>query len=155
MFPHFPVQHITECTHTNTLHYDPICFFDGTCHKTQSQTNRHPSIDRHSRCRKTPPPSIRLIITCALPPSIREAVWLLPIILGRACPLLREGAQSQFLSWSTFFWGSARHPNLGADVGGGLEAQDIGLLYGWGLLRLFRSYRRCKEVREEEVQELK
>ena len=33
---------------TNTLNSDPILFFYGTCHKTQSQTNRHPSIDRHS-----------------------------------------------------------------------------------------------------------
>ena len=40
---------------TDTLHSDPILFFDGIRHKTQSQTNRHPSINRHiCRVQSTP-----------------------------------------------------------------------------------------------------
>ena len=49
VFPYIPVQSITECTRTDTLHSDPIWFFDGRCHKTQSKINGHPSIDRNSR----------------------------------------------------------------------------------------------------------
>ena len=47
-FPQLPVQHRTECTCTDTLHSNPIFFFHGMCHKTQPQTNHHPSIDRQS-----------------------------------------------------------------------------------------------------------
>ena len=43
-------------------------------------------------------------------------------------------------------------PKLGKDGGGGAEAQDIGLLYGWGLLQLFLSCHHFEEVREEEGQ---
>ena len=70
-FPHLPVQPSTECTRTDTLNYDPILFFDGMCHKTQPQTNHHPSIGRHSRHVQPLTPTIRLLSTCALtPPSI-------------------------------------------------------------------------------------
>ena len=31
-----------------------------------------------------------------------------------------------------------------------MEAQDVELLYGWGLLGLFQSCRGCEEVQEEE-----
>ena len=48
VFPQLPVHPSTECTRTDTLHSDPFLFFDRTCHKTQSQTNRHPSIKWHS-----------------------------------------------------------------------------------------------------------
>ena len=74
----------------------------------------------------------------------------LPILLGGAHTFLRVGAQRQFLRQSTVCVGLSRHTNWGADVGGGVEAQDIGLSYGWGLLRLFCHFRRCEEVQEEE-----
>ena len=92
-------------------------------------------------------PSIRLLGTCALAPSPREAVGSLYLLLGGAGPILRAGAQRQFLSRSNSFVGLARHNKLGTDVGVGVVAQYIGLLYGWGLLRLFRSCRHCEEVR--------
>ena len=69
MFPKLPVQLSTECTHNDTLNSDPFFIFDGTCHKIQSQTNRHPSINCLIRCRKPLPPSILLISTCSLTPS--------------------------------------------------------------------------------------
>ena len=57
------VRALTPCILT------PSYFFDGTCHTTQSQTNRHPSINRNFRLRKPLPPSIRLLINYALTPS--------------------------------------------------------------------------------------
>ena len=33
VFPQLPMQPSTECMQTDTLHSDPILFFDGTCHK--------------------------------------------------------------------------------------------------------------------------
>ena len=155
MFPQIPVQPSIECTRTDTLHYDPIRSFGGTCHKTQSQTNRHPSIDPNIRHGRPFPPSISLIITCALNPSLRDAVGPPPLLIGGACSLLRSGYRRQWLRWSTVFSGSECHPNWGADGGGGVEAQDIGLSYGWGLLWLFQSCCRYEEVREEEGQEEK
>ena len=41
-----------------------------TCHKTQSQTNRHPSVNFHSRRRQILPPPILLLCTCALTSSV-------------------------------------------------------------------------------------
>ena len=119
MFPQLHVQPSTECTRTDTLHSDPFLFFDRICHKTQSQTNLHPSIDRHSRHRKPPPPSICLLGTCALTPSPIEAVGPLPLLLGGACPILRVGARRQFLHRSNICVGLARNPNWGVDVGVG------------------------------------
>ena len=70
MFPQLTVHPSTESMHTDTLNSDPNLVFDGTCHKTKSQTNRHPSINRHI-CRVKPlPPSILLLSTCSLTPSI-------------------------------------------------------------------------------------
>ena len=71
VFPQRPVQPSTECTCTETLHYDPILFFDRICYKTQSQTNRHTSIDHHICRGQQLPPSICLLSTCALNPSLR------------------------------------------------------------------------------------
>ena len=45
----------------------PTCSF--TYHKTRSQTNRHPSVNCHSRRGQPLPPSILLLITFALTPS--------------------------------------------------------------------------------------
>ena len=58
MFPHIPVQPSTECMRTYTLNFGPIFFFDGTCHKTQSQTNLHPYIDHHNRQGQPLPTSV-------------------------------------------------------------------------------------------------
>ena len=58
MFPLIPVNPSTECTRTDTLNSDPFLIFDGTCHKTQSQTNRHPSINHKIRCVQSLPSSI-------------------------------------------------------------------------------------------------
>ena len=66
--------------------------------------------------------------------SLREAVGALPLLLGGACPLLRAGARTQCLCRSTVRVGSKCDPNWGVDGGGGSEAQDIGLSYGWGLI---------------------
>ena len=52
----------------STLSY----FFDVTRHKTQSQTNNHPSIDRHSRRGQPLPPSICPLNTFALAPSLNS-----------------------------------------------------------------------------------
>ena len=71
VLPQLPIKPITSFKRNNTLNHYPIPFFDGTCHKTQSQTNRHPSIDRHSRRGQPLPPSIRLLITCAITPYLR------------------------------------------------------------------------------------
>ena len=71
MCPQLPVQPSIECLRTDTLSSNPNLVFDGTCHKTQSQTNRHPSIDRHSRRGNPLPLSIRLVSTCALTLSRR------------------------------------------------------------------------------------
>ena len=72
MFPQLPVQRSTECTRAYTLNYDPFFIFDGTCHKIKSQTNRHPSINYHSRRRKPLPPTIILLSTCLLTPSVHS-----------------------------------------------------------------------------------
>ena len=132
MFPQLSVQPSTECTRTDTLHSDPIWFFDGTCHKTPSQTNRHPSINRHILHVQTLPPYIRLLGICALTPT--EVVGPLPLLLGGACPLLRARARRQCLYQSDVRVASKRHLNWGTDGGGGVEAQGIGLFYVWGLL---------------------
>ena len=97
MFPQLPVQPSTEYTSTVTLNYDPIRFFDGTCLKTKSKTNRYPSINRHRRRGKPLPPSICILSTCDLTPSLIEAVGPLPPLLGGVCPILRAGAQYQCL----------------------------------------------------------
>ena len=72
MFPQLPVHPSTECTRTDTLNSDPLFIFEDTCNKTQSQTNRHPSINCHG-CRIKPlPPSILLLSTCVLTPSVHS-----------------------------------------------------------------------------------
>ena len=86
-------------------------------------------------------------------PPLREAVGPLPLILDGACHLLRLGARSHCLRRSTVNVGSERHPNWDVDRGGGLEAQDIGLSYGWGLLRLFPSCRKKKNKKGDKVNE--
>ena len=91
-------------------------------------------MDRHSRRGQPLPPSIRLLSTCARTPSLREAVRPLPLFLGGFFPFLTVGEQCQFLHQYNFRIGSESHLNWGADGGGGVEAQDIGLSYGWGLL---------------------
>ena len=68
MFPQLTVHPSTESMHTDTLNSDPNLVFDGTCHKTKSQTNRHPSINRHIRRGQPTPPSIELIINFDLTP---------------------------------------------------------------------------------------
>ena len=92
VFPQIPIQLSADCTLTDTLHYEPIWFFDRTFHKTKSQNNRQPYIDCHSRHIQPIPPSVILLSTFALTPSVRESVGPLPILLGVACPLLRAGA---------------------------------------------------------------
>ena len=72
MFPQFPVQPSTECTRTDTLNYDLFFIFDRTGHKTQPQTNIQPSTKCHIRRGKTLPPSILLLRTCALIPSVHS-----------------------------------------------------------------------------------
>ena len=75
-----PVQPSTECTRTDTLNSEPFFIFDGTCNKTQSQTNCHPSTNCHI-CRRKPLPSyILLLSTCALTSSVHY----LPVI-DRMC----------------------------------------------------------------------
>ena len=49
-----------------------LSFFNGTCYNTQSQTNRHPSIERHIRRVQPLPSSILLPITCALTLSLNS-----------------------------------------------------------------------------------
>ena len=110
VFPQFPVHPSTEFTRTDTLHSDPIYFFDGICHKTQSQTNRHPSIDRHIRYGQPLPPFILTFSSCAFTPSIREAVGPLPLLLGGVCPLLRVVARHQCPCQYTVHVGLERHP---------------------------------------------
>ena len=73
-------------------------FFNGTCHKTQSQTNHHPSIDRHSRRGQPLPPSICLLITCELTPSLHS----FPVI-----NFYEEGG------WSTSFLGKDNNCDRG------------------------------------------
>ena len=68
----------------------------------------------------------------------------LPILIGGAYSILRAGARRQCPRQSTVRVGSARHLNWSTDGGGGVEAQDIGFSYGWGLLRVFQSCRQCK-----------
>ena len=119
-FPQIPVHISNEYTRTDTLNSDPILFFDETCHKTQSQTNRQTSINRNIRHGQPLSPYIRLLSTCALTLSIREAVGPLPLLLGRACPLLRARARHQYLSWSTVHVGSTHNLNWGADEGRGV-----------------------------------
>ena len=61
----------------------------------------------------------------------------LPLLLGGTCALLRAVARRQCIRlYTTVCVGSELHPKWGADGGGGVEAQDIGLSYGWGLLLL-------------------
>ena len=72
MFPQLPAQPSTECTFTDTLNSDPFLIFDGTCHKTQSQTNCHIPINFHSRRGQQLPPSILILSTCALTPSVNS-----------------------------------------------------------------------------------
>ena len=69
VFPPLPVQPITEFKCTDTLNSYPFLITDGICHKTQSQTNRHPSINCHRRRGKPLPPSIILLSTWAITPS--------------------------------------------------------------------------------------
>ena len=103
------VRTLTPCILT------PSDFFNGTCHKTQSQNNCHPSINRHIRRRQPLTSSIHLISTCSLTPSLIEAVGPLHLLLGRACPLLREGSLRQFLRRSTVRFGSSHHPKWVSD----------------------------------------
>ena len=125
-------------------------FFTEHAIKNNSQNNRYPSIGCHSYRGQPLPPSVILLSTCALTPSFREAAGPLPLLPGEACLLLITGSLRQCIHQSTVRVGSLRHPNWGADGGGGAEAQDIGLLYAWGLLQLLQSCRCFKEVREEE-----
>ena len=97
VFPQLSVHPSTYCTRTYTLFSDPIRFFYRMHPKKQWQTNRHPSIDRHSRRGQPLPPSMCLISTCALIPSLREAVGPLPLLLVEVCPLLRAGTRCQCL----------------------------------------------------------
>ena len=122
MLPQLPVQLSTQCTRTDTLHSDPIWFFEGTCHETQSQTNRHPSIN--PRIRRGQPLSvyIHLFSTCSLTPSFRESMRPLPQLIRGAYTLPRAVARRQFLCVSTVRFGLARHTNWYTDGGGGLEA---------------------------------
>ena len=69
-FAQLPLQPRTEYTRNETPKYDPILFLDETCHKTQSHTNRPPSIYHHSRLEKPIPPSVKLLRTCAIIPSL-------------------------------------------------------------------------------------
>ena len=70
MFSQLPVQPSTEYTCTDTLNYDPNFYFDGACHKTQSQTSCYPSINLHI-CHGQPlRPSIILLSTCSLVTSV-------------------------------------------------------------------------------------
>ena len=73
--PQLPVQLSTEFTRTETLNSEPILFFDGTCHKAKSQTNHHPSIDHHIHRGQPLPPSILLISTCDLTPSLHSVCY--------------------------------------------------------------------------------
>ena len=68
MFSQLPVEPISECTRTDTLNYEPNLFFDG-----QSQTNRHSSIDRHSRRGKPFPPPFNFLALVPSPPTGRDA----------------------------------------------------------------------------------
>ena len=72
MFPELPVQPSTECTLTDTLNSDPFFIFDGTCHRTQSQTNRRPSKNCHSRRGKPLPTSILPLSNFSLTPSVHS-----------------------------------------------------------------------------------
>ena len=72
-FPQIPVQLSNEYTRTGTLNYNPNLFLDGTCHKTQSQINRPPSIEHHTQLGKPLPPSIHLLSTCALTSSLHSS----------------------------------------------------------------------------------
>ena len=73
MFPQLPVQPSTEFTRNDTLHSDPMLFFDRTCHKTHSQTNRHPpstiiaAADNHSLL-----PFASLELVSSPPPSEKQ-----------------------------------------------------------------------------------
>ena len=128
MFPQLPVHPSTECTGTDTLYSDPIWFFDGNCHKTQSQTNRHPSIDCHIRRGQPLSPSIRLLSTCDITLSLREASGLLLHILGGVCPLLRAEVQHQCLRRYIVSVGSERHQNWGEYVVGGWRRSILGYI---------------------------
>ena len=68
VFPQLPVQPSTECTRTDTLNSNPFLIFHGTCHKTQSQTNGHLSINCNIRRRKPLPTSILLLRLVPSPP---------------------------------------------------------------------------------------
>ena len=70
VFLQVPVQPSTECTRTGTLNFDPFFIFDSIYHKTQSQTNCHPYVKCHICLRQPLPPSIILLSTCALTPSV-------------------------------------------------------------------------------------
>ena len=146
LYPQLPVQTSNEFMHTDTRFSDPIWFFDGKFHKTKSQNNRHPYINRHSYRGQPLPPFIILLSACDLTPSFIEAVGPLPLLFGRACPLIRTGSRRQCISQYTVRVGSLRHPSWGVDGGLGVEAQDIGLSYGWRLLQLLRSCCCCKYV---------
>ena len=74
-FSQLPIHPSTKCTRTETLHFDYILFFDGTCQKKLSQTNWHPYTKRHIQLRQKIPPYILLISTCDLPPLL-TCHWL-------------------------------------------------------------------------------
>ena len=77
--PQLPVHPSTEYKRTNSLNYAPILFFDVTCHKKQSQTNRYPYIACHSRGRHPLPPYIRLLTIF----SLTQPLHSFPIINQR------------------------------------------------------------------------
>ena len=73
VFPHLPEHPSNEFTCTDTLHYDPFLFFDGTCHKTQSQTNRHPPLNVIAVVDNHPlPPFASLALVPSPPPSYNQ-----------------------------------------------------------------------------------
>ena len=68
----FPYSLVLNICRTGTLNYNPILFLDGMCHTIQSQTKRPPSINHHIRLGKPLTPSIHLLSTCALTPSLHS-----------------------------------------------------------------------------------
>ena len=135
------------------LMFNVILFFDGIHHNIQSQTNRHPSIDRHSRYRQPLPTSIASISVMPSPlPHISSGTIASPYWRSVSSP---QSGSTTPMSMSIY---CSRWVNMSSELerrqcrGGGGAGY---LVYGWDLLILFQSFRRCEEVLEEEGQEEK
>ena len=153
MFPQLPVQPSTECTRTDTLHYDPIYFFDGTCHKTQSQTNCPPSIEHHRRHVQPLPPSIRLLSTCAPPPHRSSGTVSSPSCRSMSSPQSRSTTTIPTLIYCSRWVGTSSELGRRRSKGGGVAGYWVIVWLGNSLtvpelLPLWRSIRRRRARRK-------